>query len=62
MDASREFMTTNNAVLGSCPQCGHEIREVWVLIEYQTTEGNVGVWAECPNCETIVDPIQNKPE
>ncbi|SNR74561.1 hypothetical protein SAMN06266787_1199 [Halorubrum ezzemoulense] len=55
-------MTANNSVLGSCPQCGHEISEVWVMIEYETTEGEAGVWAECPNCETIVDPIHDKPK
>nr|WP_308203187.1 phage terminase large subunit family protein [Halorubrum ezzemoulense] len=55
-------MTENDSVLGSCPQCGHEVREAWVMIEYETTEGEEGVWAECPNCETIVDPIHAKPK
>lgn len=55
-------MTANNAILGGCPQCGHDIREAWVMIEYETTEGDAGAWAKCPNCETIVDPIHNKPE
>jgi hypothetical protein len=54
-------MTSNNPVLGKCPQCDHEIQETWVMIEYETTDGDPGVWAECPNCETIVDPLHNKP-
>jgi hypothetical protein len=55
-------MTTDNPVLGSCPHCDHEVREAWVMIEYETTEGEAGVWAECLNCEMIVDPILNKPQ
>jgi hypothetical protein len=41
----------------SCPQCGNEIREAWVLIEYETTEGDAGIWVEYPNCEAVMDPM-----
>jgi len=54
-------MPIDNPVLGSCPHCAHDIRESWVLIGYETTDGEAGVWAECPSCEAIVDPIHGKP-
>jgi hypothetical protein len=54
-------MFIDNPVLGPCPQCAHDIRESWVLIEYKTTDGEAGVWAECPGCDAIVDPIHGKP-
>jgi uncharacterized Zn finger protein len=55
-------MTMATDQLGTCPQCGHEIHEAWVLLEYETTEGEDGVWADCRECGTVVDPIHNKPE
>ncbi|MBX0288487.1 hypothetical protein EGH22_19330 [Halomicroarcula sp. F28] len=42
--------------LGDCPLCGAAITESWLLIEYETTEGTTGRWAECPNCSDVVDP------
>jgi len=54
-------MPIDNPVLGPCPHCDHDIRESWVLIGYETTDGEAGAWAECPSCEAIVDPIHGKP-
>ncbi len=42
--------------LGTCPDCGETIRRIDVLIEYETTDGQPAVWAECPNCNTVVHP------
>ncbi len=42
--------------LGSYPDCGDPIRQIDVLIEYETTDGQSAVWAECPNCNTVVHP------
>lgn len=37
--------------LGTCPDCDAAVPETNVLIEYEH-----GVYAECPECETPVDP------
>ena len=43
--------------LGDCPHCDTGIRPLNVLIEYETDDGNEAIWAECPGCKEIVDPI-----
>jgi len=54
-------MTEPNPMLGTCPQCGSEVCEGSVMIEYETKDGDAGVWAECPDCAMIVDPLLQKP-
>jgi predicted RNA-binding Zn-ribbon protein involved in translation (DUF1610 family) len=49
-------MRDPNAVLGECPRCGQEIPRAYLLIEYETETGEMGVWAECPECADVVDP------
>jgi predicted RNA-binding Zn-ribbon protein involved in translation (DUF1610 family) len=45
-------MPPDDGVLGRCPLCGTSISESWILIEYET-----GVWAECPECDDVVEPV-----
>lgn len=42
--------------LGRCPDCGTEISIEWTLIEYERSDGEIGVFAECPSCEEVVEP------
>lgn len=49
-------MTKDNQLLGRCPECGAEIPPAWTLVEYEKEDGTEGIWAECPDCETVVDP------
>lgn len=49
-------MTVPDDVLGECPQCGREIPPAYLLIEYETEDGTVGRWAECPECTDVVAP------
>ncbi|WP_457769212.1 DUF7837 family putative zinc-binding protein [Halobacterium salinarum] len=49
-------MTTNTPVLGRCPDCGDQITQAWLLVEYETSGGENGLWAECPSCEDVVAP------
>lgn len=49
-------MSDPNTVVGECPQCGREISRAYLLIEYETEDGEAGVWAECPECAEVVDP------
>jgi len=49
-------MNTDETTLDDCPDCGEEISEVWVLVEYQKEDGTEGVWAECPECDDVVAP------
>lgn len=45
-----------SSVLGFCPQCGCEVPAAYLLIEYETENGQPGRWAECPGCENVIDP------
>jgi len=29
---------------------------MWLLVEYETDDGDTGIWAECPNCDDVVAP------
>jgi len=49
-------MTTDESLLGRCPDCGDPIPDAWVLVEYTKDDGTDGVWAECPACEDVVAP------
>jgi len=49
-------MSNPNTILGECPQCGQEISQTYLLIEYETDDGEEGIWAECPACVDVVDP------
>jgi endogenous inhibitor of DNA gyrase (YacG/DUF329 family) len=49
-------MSDPNTAVGECPQCGREIPRAYLLIEYETEDGEAGVWAECPECADVVDP------
>jgi len=49
-------MTRNSSLLGGCPECGEDISEGWLLIEYEKADGTTGIWAECPACEDVVRP------
>ena len=49
-------MTPDDGVLGRCPNCATKITRAWLLIEYENTEGQTGIWAECPECDDVVEP------
>ncbi|CDK37984.1 uncharacterized protein BN903_184 [Halorubrum sp. AJ67] len=52
-------MTSNNpeAVRGTCSFCGERVTGRHAIIHYETAGGEPGMWAECPGCGEIVDPI-----
>ena len=52
-------MTPDNpeTVCGDCSFCGETVTGRHAIIEYETASGEPGVWAECPGCSEIVDPI-----
>jgi hypothetical protein len=45
--------------IGACPDCGRSITEGNVLIRYQTAESTPGIWASCPDCNEVIDPIHD---
>lgn len=49
-------MPDDTQILGRCPDCGDEIPEAWLLVEYTKDDGTEGIWAECPTCEDVVAP------
>jgi len=49
-------MSDSDGILGRCPNCGGEIPSAYLLIEYEATDGSLGRWAECPDCDDVVDP------
>jgi hypothetical protein len=53
---STPSMPADESFLGRCPECGEDISEVWILVEYEKEDGTEGVWTECPACENVVAP------
>jgi hypothetical protein len=53
---SHPAMTSDQSILGQCPECHEDIPSAWVLIEYENDNGETDLWAECPACETVVSP------
>ncbi|WP_449267253.1 DUF7837 family putative zinc-binding protein [Halanaeroarchaeum sulfurireducens] len=50
-------MSTQHASrLGTCPHCHTVITASHILIEYETSDGQEAVWAECHGCREVVDP------
>ncbi|GAB7008974.1 hypothetical protein JCM31271_09170 [Halorubrum trueperi] len=49
-------MNADESSLGRCPECGEDVSEAWILVEYEKEDGTEGVWAECPVCEDVVAP------
>jgi hypothetical protein len=49
-------MTTNATPIGHCPECGRSIPSGWTLIEYERSNGERGIYAECPSCASIIRP------
>ncbi|WP_455549937.1 DUF7837 family putative zinc-binding protein [Halorubrum ezzemoulense] len=43
-------------IRGDCSFCGETVTGRHALIHYETTDGDPGVWAECPSCGEVVDP------
>jgi hypothetical protein len=51
-------MSTQHATrLGVCPHCQTAINAADVLIEYETSDGHDALWADCPECREVVDPV-----
>ena len=44
--------------LGRCPDCGTELSRVDVLIEYETAEGMLGRFLDCPECNDVVKLVE----
>jgi hypothetical protein len=49
-------MTPDNGILGRCPSCVARTTRAWLLIGYENTKDQTGVWAEYPDCEDILEP------
>ena len=49
-------MNADESSLGHCPECGGNISEAWILVEYEKDDGTEGVWTECPACGDVVAP------
>ena len=49
-------MPNDADILGRCPDCGKSISRAWLLVEYETDDGDTGIWAECPDCDDVVAP------
>jgi len=49
-------MNRNERTLGTCPNCGHLIRAVNELITYERSDNSIGIFAECPSCDEVVNP------
>jgi uncharacterized protein with PIN domain len=55
----REIESMNRSApspIGRCPYCSRKVAESSVLIEYERTSGEIGVFAECPSCGEVVRP------
>mgnify|MGYP002760476312 CR=1 FL=1 len=50
-------MSDPDATIGTCPNCERALRRTHVLIDYETAAGERGVWADCPECGEVVDPV-----
>jgi hypothetical protein len=50
------YMNADEPPVGRWPNCGEDISEAWVLVEYEKDDGTEGVWTECPACEDVVAP------
>ena len=48
-------MPARNA-LGDCPDCGAPLDHHDVLIEFERADGRPSVFADCPDCHTVVEP------
>lgn len=48
--------TQHPSQLGTCPYCHTKITATHALIEYETNDDQQAVWAECPDCQEVVDP------
>ena len=49
-------MDGNHSTLGTCPDCGRAIESAQFLIDYEKADGSTGVFAECPECNDVVEP------
>ena len=49
-------MDVDESPVGRCPNCGEDILEAWILVEYEKDDGTEGVWTECPACGDVVAP------
>lgn len=51
-----QMSSSRPSELGDCPNCGTTITGIDVLVEYETADGDMAVWADCPGCGDVVDP------
>jgi endogenous inhibitor of DNA gyrase (YacG/DUF329 family) len=49
-------MSHEQSSVGECPDCGREIRSTNTLISYEKDDGTTGIFAECPECDDVVEP------
>jgi len=45
-----------NAPLGTCPVCETTVPSARLLIEYESEDGAIRMFAECPRCEVPIHP------
>lgn len=48
-------MVSQRPPVGSCPECGADIPDHRVIIEYETEDGS-DMFAECAECGEVVHP------
>ena len=49
-------MSQNQSAPGTCPECGRQIQSAYILITYEKGDGTAGAFAECPQCNEVVEP------
>jgi len=49
-------MSNKTEPLGVCPDCGAEIQQLQLLVEYEKDDGTIGRFAECVSCDEVVKP------
>ena len=49
-------MDDQSTWLGTCPNCEENIPSRSLLIKYTTSEGWMRLFAECPDCSSVVHP------
>ena len=47
----------NRSVPSRCPHCRRKLPPAYTLIEYEKQGGTVEAFAECPECDDVMQPI-----
>lgn len=47
---------SDDASLGACPGCDATVPSARLLIKYESEDGGLRMFAECPRCEVPIHP------